>query len=313
MKNKFIYLNMIVVFLGLLNNCAKPAALSPQFTTTSIPTIIPIGSLTPSPRVTVTVRPSPTFIPPAPTLSADKELQMVHSLQSEGCILPCYLGITPGKTAMNDARTILENLGGSKVDNHIYVTKEGFFEESYNLAVGDRNIISDTPEPNGFMWKILHSVSLVTNNDIVQIIEVNLIVSKSILKFQEYWSRYSVREIFLQSGIPDQIYTNPIDSKWAYIGHNLFIEYKSPDIKIELFTHMPKYSICTQYRSEVIIHFTLSGINSSINIYYDGRVPPSDQKVWIPIEEELEIDNTEFYNRVVSDPSVCFEVKKIAP
>jgi hypothetical protein len=46
-----------------------------------------------------------------PTLSPDRELRMSKLLQAKDCQLPCYLGITPGKTSWTEARQILTDLG----------------------------------------------------------------------------------------------------------------------------------------------------------------------------------------------------------
>jgi len=38
-------------------------------------------------------------------------IRMIGLLRSNSCELPCYLGITPGQTTWEEAKSILDNLG----------------------------------------------------------------------------------------------------------------------------------------------------------------------------------------------------------
>jgi hypothetical protein len=94
-----------------------PAAL------TSTPTA-PTATFTPTiaPTLTPTITPAPPNIPlstailtwtPVPTLPPAEALEALLKLYADngGCQLPCWWGITPGKTSWQEARTKLSRLG----------------------------------------------------------------------------------------------------------------------------------------------------------------------------------------------------------
>jgi len=302
-QKRVFFLFKMATSLLVLASCAAP-----------IPTILPQPSATPSETVTLTTTPTATHIitspqdlyTPVPTISSTELEHMVALLQSNDCKLPCYLGITPGKTTLNEAKEILVSLGGSHVSDH--ERKDGATEYFYNLWVGDPTVVNETPEPNGFMTKIIHHVSLITNNDTVQIIEVYINATKSLAKFREYWSRYSAREIFLQMGPPDHLYTGTPDP--AEKGSYLLTTYEKLGVVAQIYGTKQEDNICPESEAKFIdLQLSLFSPASQLSIYGDGGVPPTDRTVWLPIEEAVGVNMQAFYNRVVSDPSACFQVK----
>ena len=47
--------------------------------------------------------------------------------------------------------------------------------------------------------------------------------------------------------------------------------------------------------------------------YTAGGAPLTDTDVYLPIQEILEVDKTEFYNQLITDPETCFEIKNLEP
>lgn len=315
-KYAFFSCKMMVVLLTLVGCVTPVSTLPPQPSATLSPTFLPSPSLTETPSSTPVPMPStPTSVP---TLSPVQEQRMKESLQAGGCKLPCYLGITPGKTTLSEARTILENLGASYRGEYKRKLDDGI-EYPYAFVVSGRAGMDETPRPDGSIVAIYHSVSLITNNDIVQIIQVGagtagpgVSTENSIEKFREYWSRYMAREIFLQMGPPDQIYADVIDPQWPPNGRTLFMVYEKRGAVIELYGTGRENNICPQGSEAHFINLRLSlyDPNTKLSIYSNGR---TSKDLGMPIEEAIGVNTKEFYNRVVSDPSVCFEPKVATP
>ena len=275
----------IIIALLILIGCASP-----------IPTVQQTTAKTPSPSVTPIISPTvtppiwATFLSPAPTMLPDQELAMVELLQSKDCALPCYLGIIPGKTIVSEAKTILENIGGSYLSYYIRNTDNAIYY-TYQMRGGDPSGINETPEPDGRTAIIYHDVSLITNNDIVQIIEVRIAVTLSVEKYRNVWSRYSARNIFLQLGRPDELLTNSFHYPEGYAplrDSTLLIVYQKLGVVVGLHGWKEENNICPEYESNDI-HLNLSLFNpdSSLSIYSDRRVHPTNRDVWLPVKESV--------------------------
>ena len=75
-----------------------------------------------------------------PTLTADESKQLVRDLleNNAGCRLPCWWGITPGKTTWIEARQILEKtslyIGGQEIGEVFYVDVQAYLPYPHNFA-----------------------------------------------------------------------------------------------------------------------------------------------------------------------------------
>jgi hypothetical protein len=313
-----IALCKIAVDLLMLASCTTPVSTLPsQLNATLSPTFSPL----PNPTAVPSRSPSPTlFIPTLePTLPSSQEQRVNELLQNGNCKLPCYLGITPGKTTLSKARAILENLGASykgeyrrKTDGAIYYT--------YLLDVGGLPGGDETPRPDGSIMTVSHHVSLITNNDIVQIMEISAgtigpgtSTAQGRTKFREYWSRYTARGVFLQLGLPTQLYIgtpDPIEN-----GSNLWIAYEKIGVVAQIYGTGGENNVCPEREAKFIdLQLSLFSTATTLEtIYNDGRVPPTDRTVWLPIEEVVGISPQEFYQYVISDSSACFKPKVTHP
>jgi hypothetical protein len=258
--------------------------------------------------------PTATFHMPTavPTLLPEQERLLAEILQSRNCVLPCYLGITPGETTLQKARAILETFGGRYRGPFQRTKTDGAFLYSYQFHIGNSN----TRE------KIIYAdVTLVSDNNLVQIIEISQstgrlqvlgqkIFETSLEVYQQYWSRYyTVRQIFLQLGEPQELYL---------VGNSTFeliISYKDPIAKITIAGSAEENNLCSQYVSvdHISVDLTISNVNSPFEIDGGGGVPLTDREVYLPIEEALGVSPHQFYERVLADPTVCFEPKAANP
>jgi hypothetical protein len=191
MKTRQSLATIAIVTFALLamTGCASAVSATPL-----LPPTIDVPTLAPSPTVTLT--PPPTKImfqyTPPPTLLPDQEQHMAELLQSQDCRLPCYLGITPGRTKLKEARAIVESLGAglrftekNKTNNLI-----GY---SYVLDIGDPSVPKTTPGSSALVYQSL-IISATVNDDMVQQIHVGIwteSVEISFETFQDHWARYS--------------------------------------------------------------------------------------------------------------------------
>jgi hypothetical protein len=126
---RFILLVFSPFFLLSGCNAAEQRQSTPTYTQTSfnpsknmtpIPSqIIPMRTITPPPTIrnlsSSTLLPSTTAqtltFTPLPTLPPDKAQAFVLELlkSNAGCLLPCWWGITPGKTSWEEAKSFLES------------------------------------------------------------------------------------------------------------------------------------------------------------------------------------------------------------
>lgn len=292
---------LLTTLLGLLSILAC----GPSVLTLPPTTAEPLQTSSPTP-----VEPTATFhIPTAiPTLLLEQENLLAESLQSTTCVLPCYLGIIPGKTTLETAKKILDGLGGRYSSRIQRTETDGAFLDTYHFHLGD-------PQSGKIIG--YEVVILISDNNLIQLIEFasstgrlqilgpNLF-EKSLNLYQNYWGRYSTaRQIFLQLGEPEELYLVG-DSTFE-----LIMSYKDPNAKIAIAGRAEENNLCSQYASVdfISVYSTISNDNSPFDINGGGGTPLTDREVYIPVEEALGITTKDFYEQVLADPSICFNRK----
>jgi hypothetical protein len=244
---------------------------------------------------------------PNPTISPKQEAQLVTSLHETDCFLPCYLGITPGKSLLSEAEDKLLKLGGNFTG--IYKReKDNTTTYTYTLFVGDDSTkysIINSEEP-----VIYHHVDLTTDDNVVQIIEVGISSTTLRQKLREYWSLYTARSIFLKMGTPNSLYIDKQNGNLSLSGRTLKIEYPNIGVIIEIYGSEQDNNLCPENKAtSSFIRLSLFNPGSNLSIYNDGRPLSSDENAWLPIEEALGLTVNEFYNQVVVKDSTCFPIK----
>ena len=234
-----------------ISNTPFPMEAMPSAEITATVTSPPVATATM--RATATERaliPSPTPIPSSPTQSADGELRMVEALHSKDRRLPCYLGITPGKTSLSQAKAILDSFGASS--RAPYTRQDGAIDYHYYLIVGDPGEAYATSYMDKINLEIGQGIDLWSNGDEdeVQIIEVYLSAATSMPKFQKYWERYSPQEIFRQYGQPDQIYAAIDYPQIDDSGYILYFIYEELGVVIQIYPVKQRGQICPQFQGK---------------------------------------------------------------
>jgi len=299
MKNKPIFVIPIFAIILILTNCVPVSGTRinlPQYQPTYLSSATPVAS-------TVFPYPTITFIP---TMVPVNELHMVELLQSNDCLLPCYLGITPGHTTWNDAKFLLESLGASYSGEYV---DDGLQAFAYTLWVGDQSMQSVT-RTNGTIvgdLEIAQRLGVTIGDGLVQRVVVDIQTRQFISKYADYWEMYTLDGIFNMLGKPDAVYTYRDSVQRGFGG--LSLVYETSGIVIEFSGATDANSLCPQLEGGLLNrHFILTNTEAPLTIYLPDRVSPTDRAVWLPIEEVIGINEIGFYNQIIADPSVCFDI-----
>jgi hypothetical protein len=289
---KLIFVLSLIFFL--MQGCFSLAS-----TTTKPPDPTPIQTLPPLPTATLTPQPTIDLLPgytPKPTLSPEHEFQLVELLNDSDCTLPCYLGITPGKTSISEAVAILKSLGAyhdERHDNYVY-----------RLDIGDPLISPMLPNRYALVWA---HVDLTPINELVQVIDVGIGTEKtneSLKIFREYWTRYSASGIFSELGQPEEVYTG-VGKKGTH-NHSLLISYENKGVFIRIQGSWQENNLCSSGEDlEIYVHMILFDPASSLSIL-DFNPGIGDPSQWPPVNDTLGISVDEFFQQVIWDNTVCF-------
>jgi hypothetical protein len=130
------------------------------------------------------------------------------------------------------------------------------------------------------------------------------------LKFHNYWSRYSPQQIFIRLGRPNEIYYS------ARGGNEMVIVYKFLGVVLKFIGIKEGNATCPNFEINGYAEreFILTNMASGLSLLPQSeRVPFTDREFWLPVNEILDVSREDFYNQVIGNPSVCFEMKTVAP
>lgn len=177
------------------------------------PTIVEI-SPTVLPSQTVIVNPMSTPLPSQviptllPTLTADDAKRLVRKLLDDnaGCQLPCWWGITPGKTTWAEARHFLE---------------------SFSVYIGETGLVRvPLPSPYSNATYMDHGYSVKNGIiDIIYIYNYNLAPKYFLPKFLETYGQPS--EIWMQTFSQEEIGQQNFTFSLFYLDKGILIEYST--------------------------------------------------------------------------------------
>jgi hypothetical protein len=229
------------------------------------PTLLPF-TISPSPSVTLT--PSPISIPsatltPMPTLTDAEQGVIAHLMESNGnCDLPCWWGITPGKTSAMEARQFLTSLGIK------YRELKTTQEPGLDTLMSFREF---KPLPD-----VTITISFIgLKNDSVERLDIDMyryslghVVDKEYeLAFKKIWSPFSLENIIRKYGTPSRIL---VEYSPGFPDYNVAIMYKTG---IYIGYHgrfVDKVKICpsANWYTDLINRFTIILVNpeASYNI-----------------------------------------------
>lgn len=182
-----------------------PIATQPTPTRTSIPT--------PSPTVTSTTIP-PTATPtPVPTLNpTERQLYLEERLPTNNdCALPCWLGIIPGKTTWQEARTFVRYLGIGRMSE---------------LELEDGETLHSFGGFDFEIPRLLQRFYLLEQAELVKGLALMIEGDKAPKEFQTVWVFYSPRNIMLEYGPPSRVWLDTTSETPGDVhGYGLILAY----------------------------------------------------------------------------------------
>jgi len=295
--------NVVLVTFLALTGCKPVGKINHQLPT-AISTLTPMYLSSPTSTQTLTLTPDTSFASvytPPPTLLPAQEQLMVDLLNLTNCTVPCYLNITPGQTAIDNALLILDSFGANLIRKK---EKDGVIEYSYNLNIGNPMSPKATPVSSALVYQFLQ-VRSSPNEKVVQSIHVGIRTDgtpESLDAFRKYWSRYSASEIFAQIGRPNELYTGTEKTE-----SSLILVYENLGAFIDVRGAGRETSICReQAPHQIVLTMDLYdpslGLNrKTFNAYID------DLNFWLPIKDALGIDARDFFGVILEYPSICFQ------
>jgi hypothetical protein len=288
--------NITIILCILLSGCTFRNGVTTSPTAFSTQVIQPSSAPTATLDLISTPTLENTYRTPVPTLSINVEQKMVEVLKSNDCNLPCYMGVIPGETKWSDAKILLETLGANFEAQGLQGDGKWY---SYIATIDDPSITMT----NGAVedHRISNSIGLIIKNDVVQRTYIWILGRGLSPKFQDYWSKYSPKGVFLQLGIPDEIYS---------AGGLLALEYKRLGIINTYDTFWLDGQLCPQNETgHFDRRFVIKNKNTSDALFTEFQDSLRNKALWDPIEESLGISVKEFYDQVIADDSVCFDIK----
>lgn len=279
--------SIIILVLIALASCTQNVAEQPSI----------VASETSSPTKALSATPTleNTYRTPVPTLSINAEQKLVEVLKSGDCNLPCYMGVIPGESKWSDAKILLEALGANFEAQGVQDDGKWY---SYIVTIDDPSVTM----PNGAVedHRISNSIGLIVKDDVVQKTYIWILGRGLSPKFQDYWSRYSPKGVFLQLGTPDKVYVGK--------GGTLALVYERLGIINMYETFWKDGQLCPQNETVYFDRrFVITNKDTSDKLYSEYQ---DSLKLWSnPIEGSLGVSVQEFYDQVVADDSVCFDIK----
>lgn len=319
MKTK-MFLICILLILNLLTGCVPTSELFktaiPATSATQAfasPSLSSNGEI-PTPIITQTAA---TFAPstPVPTLGADDAFELLQNYlkNKPPCQLPCWGGITPGKSTLDDVKKQLTVFSG--------ISERAYFGEA-----GDAWITGN------FRIKFDEKISIwphylaSSSNETILFISISTGSTESTAEGAVYAGRdhnklffaYTLPQIILTYGLPAQTFmTADINVAESTSPDFFIIRLLYPDLGIFVRYTMPmeagdaNYRFCP-YQSVVYLDLIPQGHGNAYKDLFEqsGTLEWSlspDSSYDKSTEEALGIADDEFYRLITSSPSQCFE------
>ncbi len=271
----------IVIFCISIVGCTNTGNTSPA-TSVPIETSIPI---TETPAFTPTAVPTLTPTP----LNTLEPAQITETLQPllenpMNCAVPCFWGIIPGKTQLDEVRSFFNMLG--------FPSREGkdFYSTGYK------------PDSGGF------SVIFYTFNNFVENIEVTPNISQAKAGSPREWVAYSPETLIRRYGSPSRV-----EFAFDLLG-------PGPDIAIS----MIMYFDASDLNPDLIVLYSGSNMNplrlcpltapfDFVRLWMGYKPPDPPSFATVPLEKATSLTLDQFTQLMIGDPKkACFTLNAIA-
>lgn len=309
-KKEFILISLILMITTWSSACIPTANIGNTETSEPpTPTLTMVSTVRiPEQKLTVTSTPTKiSTITPLPPIDAEElEGYIIDLMETNGsCRLPCWWGMTPGETSMENVHQFLEHL-----DVKIY---ESVYKDIYTVYSPDLRIekFSDFYYWNNFIE---------TNEQLDSIVAVGEEYPPSEY-FKSFWRAYLPVEIFKTYGEPTRIFLSAPGmsgiGNTGNTGYEMWIVYDHLGFMIRydgVVRDLPVYEICPTFQKG-------SGQISRVDIYMQS--PSNSNPLELTdsilksedmldgsvktIQEATGLTNKEFYDLLTHDEDLpCF-------
>ena len=258
----------------------------------------------PTPTFTITSTQLPTV---APTLTkAEREAKILKVLENGGnCRLPCWWGITPGKTTWQEAQQNFASIGlkTTSVNQAGGVTGHG--TERFDIGHLD----------------VINSQEFYESDGVIQTIVVNSDGIYNPSLFRMVWTRFSPEQIILDNGVPSRVWVlsykhvaegQPGTSMpyflWLFYDESGFLIIYRGELR-----YAQRYEFCPTFSGEK----ANLGTGLALYAHTPDNPEPLEKLSSYSIESVLPIDQAagisvkEFYNLITqTEKPACFDTPR---
>jgi len=279
LNGTYLFLIFVLAISGCMPN---ETTIKPTLTLIQLPspTLIP-STFTPTPQPTQSL----TLTPPA-TLEPEQAENTIKTLLRDpvDCKAPCFWGITPGQTTLDESKNSLAYLG-LQIKSTTYQGKD-FYGIRYDFHSG-----------------LSVMVTLTVQEELVENLRVDITPETQRAGIPREWSAYSPETLIKQYGTPSRV-----DFFLGEIGpptYSMQMYFKEVDLIIQYinFDHVVFESGQTHV-------CPLLDQYNSVRVWLgeDPQYPPGAA---VPLEEATSMTRDEFASLMMGNPdSACFNLKK---
>jgi hypothetical protein len=275
----------LLFVLGLaLSACGTSPTQSALPAQSSTPSQVPSATQTLIPP-TSTVTPLPTIptLMSLPTLNSDQAKETIQALlkESADCLAPCFWGITPSKTTLEEAKQNLAHLGIRPQYTNTLDNKE-YYDSSYTFDYG-----------------LSISLLLATKDGVVQNLVVNITPELQQTGVPRGWLAYSPETLIARYGIPSQAGIVVDTGPRTFFAMDIYFD------KFDLVIQYAGYGLVA---SDTRICPLIEQFES-VRVWL-GKNPENPPGKAVPLEEATSLTMEEFSALMADSPEkACFNLK----
>ena len=301
-----------IIFIALISACNTQAYTELPSTTlvSSSAVISPTTTIRTAATYSPTLRTLPTITPtftPQPTLTTGEQDIHVRELlkTNAGCQLPCWWGISPGKTSWKDAEHFLRYLGATIGQTEL----ETGATLHWAKLQGNSSYISPGFIEGEVQEGIVDTIFVGGNHSGTQ--------NQS--DFESMWESYSPKQIVTKYGVPSRVLLDTTGetglSPTGANGYTIWIIYDQLGFMIRFVgfvADLPVYHFCPELQKGADdishINLTLQYPDNPLPLEWDDAILSTQPSRAKSIQEAAGISVDEFYRLFTqTDEPACFD------
>ena len=203
---------LLMIAIITISGCGSGKEISPMPTNTAVPSLTSIVTIS---TLVFTPRPSPTTtLTPLATLEPKQANETIKTLLQEpvDCSAPCFWGIIPGRTTLDEAKNVFHRLG-LQTKSIAYEGKE-FYGTEYDFDSG-----------------VSILVNLTTQDKVVENLRVDINPETQKAGVPREWRAYSPETLMKRYGAPSRV--EFFVGRVAVISYTMIVYFDKLDLIVE--------------------------------------------------------------------------------